>query len=123
MLRDAEEQVERQLGVVVEDRNAAQRIKRADAPTGNQVDIALGELPLQRRGGFGRGRYGRIDRNHERDLTGVADPACGQLVMQQQRAFARRGRAFERCAAHADDRVPLGEGWDDPGEPLGAATE
>jgi hypothetical protein len=43
-LRHAEEQVERQLAAVIEDRDAAPLIERADTATGDQCDVSLGEL-------------------------------------------------------------------------------
>ena len=39
----------------------------------------------------------------------VAHAALGQVVVQQQRALARRGRALERRSADADDRLAAGE--------------
>ena len=36
--------------------------------------------------------------------------AVAQVLVQQDRGLARRGRALERVAAHADHRVPRGEG-------------
>ena len=44
---DAEEEVERQLAVVVEHRDAARGVERGDAPVRDQRDLALGELRHQ----------------------------------------------------------------------------
>ena len=117
VLRHAEEQVERQLAAVVEDRDAAGRIQRGDAPAGDQRDVALVELGDQRGGRLGGRRHRRRERDDERDPAGVAHAALDERVVQQQRTFARCRRALERGAADADHRVALGEGRDDPGEP------
>ena len=51
--------------------------------------------------------------------AGVAHAPGDEVVVQQQRALARRRRALERGAADADDGVARRERRDDAGEPLG----
>ena len=119
VLRHAEEQVERQLGAVVEHRDAARGVDRVDAAAGDERDVALGE----RRAAARRRRPATGGTGAPSGITnvisaGVAHAALGQLVVQQQRALARRRRALERRAADADDRVALGERRDH----LGAAA-
>jgi hypothetical protein len=60
--------------VLIEYRDAAPGIERADTATGNQRNIPLGELFFQGSGGLRRGRYWCAQREHQGDLTGVAYP-------------------------------------------------
>ena len=96
MLRDTEEQVVGHLTLIVKNGNAARRVERAHEPIGNEGDAPLGEGGEQRFGGCRRRRDRDAERHDEADLAGVAHTACGEMVVQQQRGFARRGRALER---------------------------
>ena len=109
VLRHAEEEVVGHLLAVLEHGDAATGVERGDAPAGDELDAALGERLEQRRRGVGRRRHGRAERHDERDLAVVADAALGQVVVQEEGRLARRRRALERRAAHADDRAAAGE--------------
>ena len=65
---------------------------------------AINALDVSGEGGTGLGSGRTIVMSHW-----PRTPLRGQEVVQQQRAFARRGRAFVWRAAHADDRVALDE--------------
>ena len=88
----AEEEVEGQLAAVVEHGDAARRVERGDAAAGDERDAALGERGDQRRRGLRRRRHRRPERDHERDLAGVADAA---------RRRASRGAAARTRSAPA----------------------
>jgi hypothetical protein len=120
VLGHAEEEVEGELGPVVEQGDAALGVERGDPATGDQVDVALGELRFQRRRSLRRRRHRRPQRDREGDPAGVAHPACPQLVVEEQGALARRRRALERRPTDADHRVPLRERRDDLRQPFGA---
>ena len=53
----------------------------------------------------------------------VADAALAQVLVEQDRRLARRRRALERGAAHADDRRARSEGREHVAQASAPATE
>ena len=121
VLRHAEEEVERQLAAVVEHGDRAVRSSDATRAPGTNSMPRSANAASSAADVSGDGGTGRRERDHERDLAVVADAARGEVVVQQQRALARRGRALERRAADADDGAAARENaGSTSAQPLGA---
>src|SRR5207248_985875 len=63
---------------------------------GDEADAAFGKRGDQCLGGIGRRRHGARQRKHQRDVACAAYAGSAQVVVQHQRAFARRRWAFVR---------------------------
>jgi hypothetical protein len=84
-------------------------VPRRDAPVGHEHDPASGEPLQDRRRGFGRRRDRRGERDHHADRHVAADTSLAQVVVEEHRGLARRGRALEGGPAHPDDRLAAAE--------------
>ena len=72
----------------------------------HELDAALRELVEEPLRDLGSNRHGSRHRRDDADLGPVPDPAPDELVVQQERALERRGRALERLAEDAIRIVP-----------------
>src|SRR5512140_3394776 len=85
----------------------------------DELDAALVKGADERLGRGGRGRDRDAEWHDEADLARVPHAARSEVIMEQQRGFAGRGRALERRRRHADDGAALRESGQHVAQPLG----
>jgi hypothetical protein len=76
----------------------------------NELDPTLAERLEQRLRRVRRWRDRLRERHHHPELAVVAGAALGEMVVEEQRRLARRGRALERRAADTDHSAAGREG-------------
>ena len=101
--RDAQEQVVRETPAVVEHGLMRRSVQRHHLALRHELDAALGEPREDRLRGGRRRRDGGAERDHDLDPDIGAVAALAQVVVEQDRRLARRGRALEGSPADADD--------------------
>jgi hypothetical protein len=101
--RDADEQVEGDLALVVADQPAVLAVDLSGGELGLQGDPLLGEQVGEMGGGDGLGE-GAIERGDVGELDGVADAALAEVPVGQEAELQRSDRALDRHVDRVDDQ-------------------
>ena len=103
MQRDGDEQVERDLALVVGDQLPADTVDLAGAELGHQLDLLLSQQVGELLGGDRLGEAA-IERRRKHDLAARTDSALAQVPVGEKRELDRCDRALDRHVRDVDDQ-------------------